>query len=47
MLREAERFKVFFLVGIVKINRVPQGVDPRIRTTPPRETEVQNIFDEN
>lgn len=36
----------FFLVGIVKVNGVPQGVDPRIHTTP-RETKVQNIFDEN
>jgi hypothetical protein len=40
-----ERF-VFFWVGIVKINGVPQGVDPRICTTP-RETKVGNIFDEN
>jgi hypothetical protein len=36
----------FFLVGIVKINGVPQGVDPRICTIP-KETEVGNIFDEN
>jgi hypothetical protein len=32
---------------LLNINRVPQGIDPTIRTTPPRETKVGNIFDEN
>ncbi len=42
-----ERFKVFFWLVLLNINRVPQGIDPTIRTTPPRETKVGNIFDEN